>query len=63
MGLTRTIVLFAEWLIPGHVLYEMALGYELEVSKPDVSHLVNRCPPEVIEVRLHARPDPACDVE
>ena len=36
---------------PGHVVYEMAMGYELAVSKPDVSHLVGRCPPEVVEVR------------
>lgn len=27
----------------------MATGSELDISKPDVSHMVSRCPNEIIE--------------
>lgn len=34
----------------GHLLFEMAMGYELESSAPDLDELVGKCPFEVIEV-------------
>eukprot|EP00911_Craspedida_sp_UC1_P002508 UC1_evm2s1863 len=40
-------------LCVGHLLYEMAMGFELEVPKPDIDHLFGRCPVEVIEVLAH----------
>jgi hypothetical protein len=41
---------------PGHVVYEMATGAELDISRPDVSHMVAHCPNEIVEVCLHALP-------
>lgn len=40
-------------LCVGHMLYEMAMGYELEIAKPDIDHLFGKCPVEVIEVLAH----------
>eukprot|EP00053_Salpingoeca_punica_P015712 m.145368 g.145368 ORF g.145368 m.145368 type:complete len:405 (+) comp16784_c0_seq9:254-1468(+) len=40
----------ADSLCFGHLIYEMALGYELETAKPSLNQLLGQCPPELQEV-------------
>ncbi len=35
----------------GHLIFEMAMGFELDVCRPDIDQLVGKCPVDVIEVR------------
>jgi PX domain-containing protein kinase-like protein len=34
----------------GHLLFEVAMGFELDACRPDIDQLVGKCPVEIIEV-------------